>query len=43
VGAWAYLLIFRAYGNDVMAAVACIAMTFILRMVALRYKIKLPV
>jgi len=43
VGAWAYLLIFRAYGNDVMAAVACIAITFILRMVALRYKIKLPV
>jgi len=43
VGAWAYLLIFRAYGNDVMAAVACIAMTFILRMVALRYKIKLPI
>ena len=43
VGAWSYLLIFRAYGNDIMAAVACIAITFILRMVALRYKIKLPV
>jgi uncharacterized membrane protein YeiH len=42
-GAWSYLLIFRAYGNDVTAAVVCIGTTFILRMVALRYKIKLPV
>ncbi len=42
-GAWTYLLIVRAFGNDVMAAVACIAVTFILRMFALRYKIRLPV
>ena len=42
IGAWTYLLIFRASGNDVMAAIACIAVTFILRMFALRYKIKLP-
>ncbi|OGW42122.1 MAG: hypothetical protein A2010_19275 [Nitrospirae bacterium GWD2_57_9] len=43
VGAWSYLLIFRAYGNDVLAAVSCIAITFILRMFALQYKIKLPI
>ncbi len=43
VGAWAYLLVARTSGSDIMAAVACIAVTFILRMLALRYKIKLPV
>jgi uncharacterized membrane protein YeiH len=41
-GAWSYLLIERATGNDIMAAVSCIAITFVLRMFALRYKIKLP-
>jgi uncharacterized membrane protein YeiH len=43
VGAWSYLLIFRFYGNDVAAAVSCIGITFILRMLALQYKIKLPI
>ena len=43
VGAWTYLLIFRTNGNDVMAAVSCIVITFILRMFSLRYKIKLPI
>ncbi len=43
IGAWAYLLVFRSSGNDVMAVIACISVTFILRMFALRYKIKLPV
>ncbi len=42
VGAWSYLLIFRVYGNDVMAAVTCIAITFLLRMFSLQYRIKLP-
>lgn len=43
LGAWAYLLISGTTGNEVMAAVTCIAVTFILRMLALQYKIKLPV
>ncbi len=43
VGAWTYLLLFQANGNDVMAAVSCIAVTFILRMFALQYKIRLPI
>jgi uncharacterized membrane protein YeiH len=42
VGAWTYLLVVRSSGNDVVAAVACIVATFILRIIALRYKIKLP-
>ncbi len=43
VGAWAYLLVERTSGIAVAAAVACIAVTFVLRMLALRYKIKLPI
>jgi uncharacterized membrane protein YeiH len=43
IGAWTYLLAVRASGNDVFAATACIAVTFVLRMVALRYTIKLPI
>jgi uncharacterized membrane protein YeiH len=43
IGAWAYLLVERTSGSDVMAAIACIAVTFILRMLALRYKIRLPI
>jgi uncharacterized membrane protein YeiH len=42
-GAWAYLLVSRTAGSDIMAVIACIAVTFILRMLALRYKIRLPV
>jgi len=42
VGAWTYLLVFRAAGNDIAAAVSCIGATFILRIFALRYKIRLP-
>ncbi len=42
LGAWSYLLIFRVSGNDVMAAITCIAVTFLLRMFSLQYKIKLP-
>lgn len=43
IGAWAYLLVERTSGSDIMAAVACIAVTFVLRMLALRYKIRLPI
>ena len=43
IGAWAYLLTVRSTGNDIMAVSACIAVTFVLRMIALRYKIKLPI
>jgi uncharacterized membrane protein YeiH len=42
VGAWTYLLVFHTSGNDIAAAVACIGTTFILRIFALRYKIRLP-
>ncbi len=42
VGAWTYLLGVRFFGNDIAAVAACIAVTFILRMLALKYKIKLP-
>jgi uncharacterized membrane protein YeiH len=43
VGAWSYLLVARTSGSDIMAAIACIAVTFVLRMLALRYKVKLPI
>jgi uncharacterized membrane protein YeiH len=41
-GAWAYLFVFRSSGNDIVAVSACIGVTFILRMAAIRYKINLP-
>jgi uncharacterized membrane protein YeiH len=43
LGAWAYLLIVMRSGSEITAAVACILVTFILRMSALKYKIKLPI
>ena len=43
IGAWTYLLVVRNSGNDIVAATACIAVTFVMRMIALRYKIKLPI
>ncbi len=43
IGTWAYLLTVRPSGSDLTAVTACIGVTFILRMVALRYKIKLPI
>ena len=42
VGAWAYLAVMKVTSNDVVAVITCIAVTFILRMFALRYKIRLP-
>jgi len=41
-GACAYLAIFSTTGNEAVAVSACIAVTFALRMLAIRYKIKLP-
>jgi len=42
IGAWVYLGTAHFGGNDIVAIVSCIAVTFILRMLAIRYKIKLP-
>jgi uncharacterized membrane protein YeiH len=43
IGAWAYLAIMKVTSNDVVAVITCIAVTFTLRMFALRYKIRLPI
>ena len=43
IGAWTYLLVVRTSGSDIMAVIACIAVTFALRVLALRYKIRLPI
>jgi uncharacterized membrane protein YeiH len=42
-GAWCYLAMMQATGNDVLAAIVCITVTFVLRMLAIRYKIRLPI
>ncbi len=42
-GASAYLLMIWATGNDTAAISTCIAVTFVLRMLAIRYKIRLPI
>jgi len=41
-GTWCYLLVAHTAGNEIMAVIACIAVTFLLRMVAIGYKIRLP-
>jgi uncharacterized membrane protein YeiH len=41
-GACTYLAIISAGGNEIAAVLACIAVTFILRMMAIKYTIKLP-
>jgi uncharacterized membrane protein YeiH len=43
VGAWSYLFVIWTAGNEVAAVIVCIAVTFILRMLAIRYKIRLPI
>ncbi len=43
IGTWVYLLTVRPSGSDITAVTACIGVTFVLRMVALRFKIKLPI
>jgi len=41
-GACSYLIIYSTTGNEAAAVTACIAVTFVLRMLAIRYKIRLP-
>ena len=41
-GACAYLLVLAAAGSEIAAVLACIAVTFTLRMLAVRYQIRLP-
>ncbi len=43
VGAWSYLLVIRAEGDELLAVMSCITITFVLRALAIRYKIKLPI
>ncbi len=43
VGAWAYLLMTQGMVNEIAAVLACILITFFLRMLAIRYKIRLPI
>jgi uncharacterized membrane protein YeiH len=43
LGAWAYLGIAANTANEVLAVIACIGVTFVLRMLAIRYKITLPI
>ncbi len=42
-GACTYLVIYSTTSNEVAAVTACIAVTFVLRMLAIRYKIRLPI
>jgi len=41
-GACSYLVILSAGGSEVVAVITCIAVTFVLRMLAIRYRIRLP-
>lgn len=43
LGAWAYLAIATNTANEILAVIACIGVTFVLRMLAIRYKIRLPI
>jgi len=43
VGTLAYLLIVKTSANEIMAVVSCISVTFLMRMLAIRYKIRLPI
>jgi uncharacterized membrane protein YeiH len=43
VGAWSYLLTIWLTSNEFAAVITCISVTVILRLFAIRYKIKLPV
>jgi uncharacterized membrane protein YeiH len=42
-GACSYLVVFSTTENEFAAVISCIAITFILRMFAIRYKIRLPI
>ena len=41
-GACSYLVIYATTFNEVSAVITCIAVTFVLRMLAIRYRIRLP-
>jgi len=43
VGAWSYLLVVGAGGDELTAVMSCITITFVLRIMAIRYKIRLPI
>ncbi len=43
IGAWCYLAVAHGAGSEIMAVTACISVTFVLRMFAIRYKIRLPI
>jgi uncharacterized membrane protein YeiH len=42
VGAWVYLLAIGTGGEAFLAVMGCIVITVVLRLFAIRYKIKLP-
>ncbi|HEY6010564.1 MAG TPA: trimeric intracellular cation channel family protein [Nitrospirota bacterium] len=42
IGTWAFLAVAYGRGGEATAIAACIVVTFILRMLAIRYKIRLP-
>ena len=42
-GAWAYLLIIGITGDELSAVMSCISLTVLLRVLAIRYKIRLPI
>jgi uncharacterized membrane protein YeiH len=43
VGALTYLLIVKTSANEIVAVISCISVTFLLRMLAIRYNIRLPI
>ena len=43
VGSCSYLILYALTGNDVAAVITCITVTFVLRMAAIRFKIRLPI
>jgi uncharacterized membrane protein YeiH len=42
-GAWSYLLVVRSTADEFAAVITCISVTLVLRMFAIRYKIRLPI
>lgn len=42
-GAWSYLLVVSLTGDEFAAVITCISVTLVLRMLAIRYKIRLPI
>jgi uncharacterized membrane protein YeiH len=42
-GAWSYLLVIGTAGDELAAVMSCITITFVLRVLAILYKIRLPI